>query len=56
MSRYFKKLLDEFEQAVINRAFKGSMNPDDWDEIEKEYRTAKQRLMNYLKRKGVDAN
>ena len=56
MSRYFKKLLDEYEQAVVNRAFKGSMNPDDWDEIEEEYTYAKQRLLNYLKHKGVDTN
>lgn len=37
-----------FEQAAIERSWMGSMPPDDWDELEANYKKARERLKKFL--------
>lgn len=37
-----------FEAAVRNHEMKGSLHPDDWEEIEKEFEAAKVALVNWI--------
>lgn len=46
--RYIQKLLKDFEQAAIDKSWKGSMHPDDWDDVEKNYKDAKKKLVRYI--------
>ncbi|MCY1369499.1 hypothetical protein D9M69_565450 [compost metagenome] len=45
---YARKVMNAFEQAVTDLAFKGSMCPEDWEDIEVRYARAKRRMERQL--------
>lgn len=44
---HFRKLVRNFENATRNHEMKGSMHPDDWEEIEQDFIEAKRKLIKY---------
>lgn len=44
------KLINDFEAAVRMHEMKGAMHPDDWEEIELDFKQAKKKLENYIRR------
>lgn len=47
-ARALKTRIDDFEEAVREDAFKGTGHPDDIPIVEKELRTARRRLDQYI--------
>ena len=47
-TRHALSALMEFEGAAVNLAFIGSSHPDDHEEIEKEYKKTKAKLLKHL--------
>lgn len=43
------KLINNFEAAVRMHEMKGAMHPEDWEEIELDYKETKKKLENYIK-------
>ncbi len=43
--RKLRKAIDNFEKAVRNHEMKGATPPEEWSEIEFEYRISKEKLM-----------
>ena len=39
-----RRAIKRFENAVINKTWKGSQPPETWDEIEETYKRAKEHL------------
>lgn len=50
LERNIQRALSSFEKAVVDKAFKGSYMPEEHAEIDRNYRKAKQRLVEILKR------
>lgn len=47
-SSHARRLVRNFENAVRAHEMKGSMHPDDWDQIEQDYKTCKHKLQKYI--------
>lgn len=48
MTRY---MLQKFEDAVRAHEMKGAAHPDDWDEIEEEYKRRKKQMLALIPRR-----
>jgi hypothetical protein len=44
----FKSMLRRYAEAVKQRAFKGSMEPESWREVDEEHDAAKRALVEYV--------
>lgn len=40
--------LARFERAIRDHEMKGSMHPEDWDDVEREYQEAKEGLRRFI--------
>ena len=42
------RLVRAFKNAAQNQALKGAAHPDSWDDIERDYKITRQKLLRYI--------